>query len=173
MPRSVKGVRYAPIFIGVDPGKAGGLAAIYPRDEGRSIRVIKMPVTDQDILEWLRSTVEGIECFAYLEKVSGYTGEGQPGSSAFKFGDNYGALRMALTACEVPFELITPQKWQKGLTIPPKKKAKKGRKTGGESKTQWKNRLKAKAQQLFPGVEVTLAVADALLIAEYCRRCRQ
>ena len=39
------------------------------------------------------------------------------------------------------------------------------------SKTEWKNKLKAKAQQLFPvwSKRITLATADALLIAEYGR----
>ena len=44
-----------------------------------------------------------------------------------------------------------------------------GRSTG-YSKTEWKNKLKAKAQQLFPGEKVTLATCDSLLIAEYGRK---
>lgn len=44
------------------------------------------------------------------------------------------------------------------------------KKVGGESKQSFKNRLKDKAQQLFPREKVTLATADALLIAEYARR---
>ena len=39
-----------------------------------------------------------------------------------------------------------------------------------ESKTEWKNRLKGMAQQLYPDLKVTLATADALLIATYCKR---
>jgi hypothetical protein len=80
----------------------------------------------------------------------------------FNFGANYGALRMALTAAGIPFEEVVPGVWQRGLNIPPRKKT--------EGKTAWKNRLKAKAQQLFPSVKITLATADALLIAEFCRR---
>jgi hypothetical protein len=33
-----------------------------------------------------------------------------------------------------------------------------------------KQRNKAKAEELFPGQRITHATADALLIAEYCRR---
>lgn len=32
---------------------------------------------------------------------------------------------------------------------------------------EWKNKLKACAQGLFPGVRITLATADAVLIANY------
>jgi hypothetical protein len=39
---------------------------------------------------------------------------------------------------------------------------------GSKSTTEWKNKLKARAQQLFPGVgAITLAVSDALLILKY------
>ena len=36
----------------------------------------------------------------------------------------------------------------------------------GETPTQWKNKLKAEAQRLFPDIRVTLKTADALLILE-------
>jgi hypothetical protein len=35
------------------------------------------------------------------------------------------------------------------------------------NKTIWKNKLKTRAQQLYPGIKVTLANADALLILRY------
>lgn len=102
------------------------------------------------------------DVFAVIERVSGYVGEAQPGSAAFKFGQSYGGLRMALVAAGIPFEEVTPQVWQRKMGVTPRRK--------DESKTAWKNRLKAKAQQLYPGVKVTLATADALLLVEYCRR---
>lgn len=110
-----------------------------------------------------------VECdwsvHAIVEQVNGYVGDGgNPGSAMFKFGSNYGQVLMALTAASVPFETITPARWQRGLGVPPRKK--------GETKSEFKNRLKAMAQRLFPQVVVTLATADALLIAEYCRRAR-
>ena len=71
---------------------------------------------------------------------------------------------MALIAAGIPFEEVIPRTWQKGVGITPRGK--------GETKTRFKNRLKAKASQLFPKVNVTLATADALLIAEFCRRKR-
>ncbi len=76
-------------------------------------------------------------------------------TSMFTFGMGYGGLRMALIAAAIPFVEVTPQSWQKAI----------GCLTQGD-----KNVSKAKAQQLFPTVKVTHAVADALLLAEWRRR---
>jgi hypothetical protein len=71
---------------------------------------------------------------------------------------------MALIASGVPFEAVTPGKWQKEFGLLAKK---------GETKTAKKNRHKARAQELFPDLKITHATADALLIAEYGRRVKQ
>jgi hypothetical protein len=76
-------------------------------------------------------------------------------TSAFTFGRGYGSLLMALTAKRVPFDEVPPGTWQKTM----------GCLSGGD-----KNVTKRRAQQLFPAVKVTHAVADALLIAEFARR---
>ena len=153
------------IYIGIDPGASGGMAALSMTGPPWSVE--KMPPTERDVWEWFISQIgkhassydKG--CVAVIEKVGGYVGEAQPGSAAFKFGASYGGLRMALIASGISFDEVTPQTWQREFAL---KRAK------DETKTQWKNRLKAKAQQLFPQETVMLATADALLIAEYCRR---
>ena len=142
------------IYAGIDPGQSGGLAMI-----DNNVSVVKMPSTDQDIWNWF-SNLKNTKCFAVIEKVHSMPGQGV--ASTFKFGMGYGGLKMALTASGTPFEEITPRKWQKALGIVPRSKT--------ESKTEFKNRLKAKAQQLFPDIKMTLAICDALLIAEYNRR---
>jgi len=144
-------------YIGIDPGKTGGLVILPERGDKRI--VTRMPVTERDIWNWFADIPRAFS-YAIIEKV-----HSQPGNAAramFTFGWGYGGLRMALTARGIPFEEVLPSVWLRGLDIPKQKKT--------ESRTQFKNRLKAKAQQLFPTVEVTLATADALLIAEYCRR---
>ncbi len=154
-------------YFGIDPGMSGGLAW----SEFGEVHADPMPETERDIWEWLdvhypKLIGKSAAAFAVIEQVGGHiAGKNQPGSAMFKFGQSYGALRMALTAADIPYELITPQKWQKGLGVVPRKKE--------ETKTQWKNRLKAHAQRLFPTATITLATADALLIAEYCRRLRE
>ena len=160
------------IYIGVDPGASGGLAVILTEAVLRTDRPIdvrvehsSMPSTEKDIWEWFQQfinnrSIRGI--FAVIEKVQGYIGQRQPGSAMFKFGYNAGMLHGFLTTARIPYEEITPQRWQKALGITPRKKK--------ESRTVWKNRLKLKAQQLYPNEKITLAVADALLIATYCMR---
>jgi hypothetical protein len=159
------------VYMGVDPGKSGGIALLFS-DRGNIVKVIAthMPDTPKDVFEWIRDAAVidakdllGFkECIAIIEQVGGYTGEGQPGSAMFNFGKGVGHLEMALLACNIPTESVPPRKWQKALGISGKKKT--------ETKTQWKNRLKSVAQRLFPSEKVTLATADALLIATYCKR---
>lgn len=71
---------------------------------------------------------------------------------------------MACLAAGLRVEYVSPQKWQRALGL-----LSKGRGLG-QGDTAKKNRNKAKAQELFPGVKVTHAIADALLLAEYGRR---
>ena len=148
------------IYLGIDPGASGGLAVL----QGKEISAIPMPPTRKDVWDWfclLRSTSES-NVIASIEKVWGYVGTHVPGPSMFKLGDSFGSLCMALTASEIPYEEITPRKWQSGLGIPHKAKE--------ETQTLWKNRLKAHAQRLFPRARVSLATADAILLAEYTKR---
>lgn len=162
------------IFVGIDPGASGGLVALY--SDG-SVRFCRMQNTEEGVWNWMKTFARPhvMPVVAIIEKVSGYVGVGQPGSAMFNFGVSYGGLRMALVAAGIPFEAATPQEWQKFLGIPPRRKGgvrEYGRESmvdAGESKSQWKNRLKAKAEQLFPRLVVTLDVADALLIAHYCK----
>ncbi len=143
-------------YIGVDPGQEGGIASI----TGNTICLGAMPATRRDrweVFETIALTCPGV---AVLEKVHSMPKQGV--ASSFKFGQNYEAMAMALTAADIPFEEVTPQAWQKALGISPRKKT--------ETQTQFKNRLKQFAQQLFPNENITLATCDALLIALYCKR---
>lgn len=140
--------------IGIDPGQSGSISVRY----SDYTETHKMPKTESDIfllLQEIYNTGKAISPICYIEKVHSFPGQGV--ASSFKFGQGYGFLRGCLIALRIPFRDITPQKWQKEF-IPVKKK---------ESKTDHKNRLKGAAQQLFPNIKVTLALADSLLIAEY------
>lgn len=139
-------------YIGCDPGQSGGIAVIPEKGDAFAH---KMPETDADLLDLLEDIARNSESglFAMLESVHSMPGQGV--ASSFKFGAGFGALRMALLARFIPFEMVTPQKWQKAI----------GCLTKGD-----KNVSKRKAQELFPSLKITHAIADALLIAEYCRR---
>ncbi len=144
------------IFLGIDIGVNGGLAMI---DQNGTVGgVWKMPETDYDLLEALRvvARVPGgsAELHAMIERVSSSPVQGV--KQAFTFGGEYRRVKMALTAAHIRYDEVAPKKWQRRLDCL----------TGGDKKI-----TKARAQQLFPGFQgITHATADALLLAEYCRR---
>jgi Holliday junction resolvasome RuvABC endonuclease subunit len=155
------------LYLGIDPGKSGGVACVH--EDGRPFRWAPMPETESDIYAFLldvgtasRHEEGHIQVVAAIEKVQpggltrGTTGH-MGAKSSFVFGYGVGVLKMALIAAEIPFDEVRPQVWQASL----------GCLTKGD-----KNVSKARAQQLFPGVKCTHAIADALLIAEWCRRSR-
>jgi crossover junction endodeoxyribonuclease RuvC len=142
----------AMMFLGIDPGVSGGLAFLDER--GGVLKTYKMPESEKDLLDIFEAANLGLhQVVACLERVSSSPQMGVV--SAFTFGRGYGVLTMGLTAARIPFEFVGPKKWQ----------AFHGCLTGGD-----KNVSKRRAQQLFPHISVTHATADALLLAEYCRR---
>jgi len=146
-------------YIGVDPGQSGGIGIL--NEAGQYVLSFKFrKQTDADISEMfesilnLRGTMDECGIFAVLEKVHSMPKQGV--ASSFKFGSSFGFLRGMLTAHRIPWDFVSPQRWQKALSC----------QTKGD-----KNVTKAKAQRLWPDQKITHAIADALLIAEYCRLC--
>ena len=152
-------------YIGIDPGvnngagRCGGIAVVDAN--GNVADIAKMPETPHDILKFLEQYSEK-NAVCVLEDV-GHGIPGQSSKATATFARHNGHLEMALLALSIPTEKVTPQKWQKIYQLGSSK---------GATKTAWKNKLKAKAQQLFPslGKRITLSTSDALLIAEYARR---
>ena len=144
------------VYIGIDPGANGGLAAIQPDDVYVfPFKQISMTVISSILEDYLAKR----DCHALIELVHAMPGQGV--TSMFNFGHNFGMLEGLLIGAGIPYDRVTPQKWQKefGLYRLP-----------DETKTAKKNRHKALAKELFPTLNITHATADALLIAEYCRR---
>lgn len=137
--------------LGIDPGQSGALCVM--NDQGEILAITKGNNTEHDISRFIGA--HPIK-FAMIEKVHSMPGQGV--SSTFKFGMNYGFLRGLLVAHKIPFEEITPGKWQSHF----------GLKGKGKGKTEHKNVLKGHAQQLYPDHKITLWNADAILIARYC-----
>jgi len=137
-------------FVGIDPGFSGGLAVL---DEcGKVVLLEKFKdCTERDLLEMFLRIPE--ESFLLIEKVGAMPKQGV--ASTFQFGFHYGCLVGLAAARGLPYDFVRPQVWQKAL----------GCLTKGD-----KNITKAAAQRLFPQQNITHAVADALLIAEYNRR---
>jgi len=124
---------------------------------GKLREVTHLSTSDLDIWQFLQSPKI---THAWIEKVHAMPGQGV--TSMFSFGENFGKLQMALTASKTPFERVLPTKWQKQLPLRKRKK--------DEVDSAWKRYLKSIAQELFPREKITLATADAILIAEALRR---
>jgi hypothetical protein len=153
----------------IDPGKNGGIAISF---YSKKIIAVPMPESRMELLNFFKSTFDAYRydaepSMAFIEKVHSMPKQGIV--SAFNFGKQVERICMLMAALNIPYdEDITPQKWQKGLGIPPRNKT--------ESKREHKNKLLRKAQQLYPeqfqglNKTVSLKIADALLILEYARR---
>ena len=80
--------------------------------------------------------------------------------AAFNYGVNYGQWLGIVSCYTIDVELILPANWMKFY----------GMEKGMEYQDR-KKWLKAKAQELYPDLKVTLVNADAILIAHY-NKCR-
>ena len=138
-------------MLGIDPGYSGCVVSLH-RETGEVDGLINLSETPHDIAEFVRARSLSIDK-AYLEKVGAMPRQGV--SSTYKFGTSYGFCLGLLTSLLVPFEEVTPAKWQQVMKC----------RSGGDKKI-----TKAAAQRLFPRMKVTHKNADALLIAEYGRR---
>lgn len=144
-------------YVGIDPGASGGIAIL--SSEGKVEKLIDLSkLTEPDIVSWLKLYRESL-VFCIIEKVHSMPGQGV--SSSFKFGRSYGLVTGIVMGLQIPFSEVSPQVWQKAFSI-----GKSG------SKTEHKRRLRQRAQELFPTQKVTANTADALLLAEFCRRYR-
>lgn len=149
----------ADIFCGVDPGLDGAVAFI----AGSELIVHDMPTVrlggknKRTIDHYaLADIFRGVPVVAGVkEKVSARPNEGV--TSSFSFGRSAGVLEGIIAALQMPFEDVTPFKWQKAMRVP-----------------QGKDGSRARACQLFPQFSHVFkrvkdhGRADATLIAAYC-----
>lgn len=141
-------------IIAIDPGLGGGIAYTNPLGPA----CMKMPLTEGDIVDELRS----LACtpgptVAYMEEVP--ISMGNKGTGSTKLNMNAGFIRGCLMSMGVRLVMIRPATWQKRLGV--------GQRNKCSSDSEWKTRLKSKAQQRYPTLPVTLKTADALLILDY------
>ncbi len=144
-------------IIGIDPGQKGGIA-VYDTETNDISVAERMPETPMDILQRLR-LLAAETAFCMLEDV----GQGMPGQSSratATFARHNGHLEMALLALGIKTVKVRPQKWEGAYSLG---------KSSGTDRREWKRRLKAKAQELFPGLgkKITLDTCDAILLAYY------
>lgn len=160
------------VFIGIDPGVNGGLAAILPsREVPSGVVASPMPPTERDLWDWFqpfRPFYDGSEVVAIVEWIHPAIQQVAKSHMSKLYG-NYMAIRMALTASGVSFQTVQAMKWQPAVGVERRKKS--------ETVTKWKDRLRGRAQQLYPdlhywkqNVTEQRKVSDALLIAHHCKQ---
>lgn len=145
-------------YIGIDPGKGGALAII------NGIGDVFVYPFDEQVYRNVLSDYQKVGCntlaICCLEHVSARPGNGSV--SMFGFGENFGFIQGLLTAFEIPYELVRPAKWKKEFSV-----------------TADKNTSIEVCHRLFPNVSLKRTercktdssdMAEALLMAEYCRR---
>jgi crossover junction endodeoxyribonuclease RuvC len=148
-------------ILGVDPGLSGALALCC---EGQWL-LLDMPIAGDakhheingpELCRWLR---EHRPDHAFVEYASARPGQGVV--SMFRFGVTYGAIKMALAACGVPYTIVTPVKWKSAV---------------GVLKGSDKEASRVRALELFPNQAANLvrkkdhARGDAMLLAVYGTR---
>lgn len=146
-------------FIGIDPGKSGALAVIY--DGGDHGFIKTTPFDERDYINVLADIADsGEKAVCCLEHVSSMPKQGV--ASTFTFGENFGWIQGVLSALDIPFQLVRPQKWKKHFGI-----------------TADKNSSVAVCKRLFPNVSLVPTehhkkdndgIAEALLMALYAER---
>jgi crossover junction endodeoxyribonuclease RuvC len=144
-------------ILGIDPGLSGALALYNGR-----WTLLDMPIAGDakhheingpELCRWLR---ERAPDHAFIEFASARPGQGV--TSMFRFGCSYGAIKMALAACGVPYTVVTSAKWKPAVGVS----------TGAD-----KEASRQRALQLFPDLATQLACkkdhgrSDALLLAYY------
>lgn len=146
-------------YLGVDPGTQGGMTVIGV--DGRPKGFLEFGnVTQHWISEWLNKLSSRFELRAAIEQVHAMPKQGV--TAMFTFGKQLGFVQGLIVGARIPYIEVTPQKWQKFFSVPPRKE---------KTKTEHKKILQSKAHQLFPAYvkDISRAVADSVLIAEYYR----
>ena len=141
------------IYVGIDPGKSGGIC-VYDTATN-TIDYRKMPDTVHGIVDRLNAIKDicndlGSELKVVLEKVHSMPGQGV--ASTFTFGQGYGQLQGIIAALGLACTEVIPSKWMKCIGSMPKEKA--------ERKKFIKDWVEKRSGESIP-----LYVADAVAIA--------
>ena len=101
---------HSKVYIGIDPGKSGGLCVI----ENDFVKAYPCPDNMQDmaiLFAMAISTNKTKEVVAYIEKVWARPNDAK--GSIWKFAENYGTWRGIAGAYEIDLKQVAPQTWMK------------------------------------------------------------
>lgn len=140
------------IIIGIDPGKAGGIAVM---DAGVA-SVYKMPTKVSELAALVRRFENPI---VFVERLSARPSD-LVGGKMFgikKMLANFEQIKAALEVSNIPYVLTHPQRWQNHLGFP----------KGVGEKAERKKMFQSWAAAQYPYIKVTLWNADALCIMTF------
>lgn len=149
------------IFVGIDPGKSGGIAYIRTDASGKIFDTLALPLNSKNLLGFslLLQSYDKTERIVVLEQVHSMPGQGV--ASMFTFGEGFGYIKGVLEKSDVEYELVPPAKWKKALGV-----------------TSEKQTSIDKAKELFPDTDFFATprckkesdgLCEAMLMAEYGR----
>jgi hypothetical protein len=141
-------------IVSCDPGVNGGFA-IHTQD---GILLFPMPECVPDI-HHLLTGFKAAESHLWIEKVPKFVSKLTPATAVATLHENYGIVQGLAYAQGYALHRVEPKIWQEPLGLGGRKSCATG--------PEWKRKLKAKAQELYPHLDVTLGNADALLILHH------
>jgi len=142
-------------LVAVDPGASGGLAI---RDCGGSIWLQPMPDSLPALVGLLR-TYKTADAELWIEEVPKFTGKNIPSSTTAVLFQNVGRVEGAAVALGYSLHRVPPKVWQEPLGL--------GGRKSVDTQAQWKRKLRGKAEELYPTLDITLATADAVLVLHF------
>lgn len=146
-------------FVGIDPGKKGGIAVIDIKDDF----VSSVPYDNKELIDLCREIsfsgkTDHIVCC--LEKVGAMPKQGVV--SMFTFGQGVGYIKGVLESFRIPYQEISPQKWKKEFGLNSDKSA--SAEVCGKLFPETCLLSTPKCRKPHDGM------SEALLMAEYARR---
>lgn len=150
------------IYLGVDVGTKGGIAAI---NENNKV-IFAVPMSRENLVNYIKNVHDDIIArndgvIACVEKVGAMHGQGV--TSMFSFGKSAGFIEGVLESFDIPYQLVPPQTWKKSFSL-----LHKDKKASIET-----------CKQLFPGINLlptercrkeSDGIAESALMAMYAKR---
>lgn len=144
------------VYIGIDPGKNGGIAWI--KDSGKA-EAERLNIDSLATLLRVITAQNAIPSICYVERVHSMPKQGVV--STWSFAMNYGFILGTLRAVGIPSEVVQPAVWKRAMGV-----------------TADKRTSIRRCKELFPDIDLKATarcrkdhdgMAEALLIAEYGR----
>jgi len=114
------------VIASIDPGVSGAIAWL--ADNGELCSVEDLPMNEVKVGKTMRKRLAGAALarmlidnrpvHVFLEEVATRPGEGAVG--AFSFGRGFGTIEGILAALAIPYTLVRPDVWKRGMQMPAK-----------------------------------------------------